>query len=120
MRVLIYGGRDFIPTTEAQKFLDHIFCYELADWDIDEITIISGGARGADAFGKDTANSWGINLEVYSADWETHGKAAGHIRNQQMLDSGIDVAVQFPGGRGTADMRRRLGKAGAKVYEYVE
>lgn len=37
-----------------------------------------------------------------------------------MLDSGIDLAIEFPGGRGTADMRRRLDKAGVKVIEYKE
>ena len=36
------------------------------------------------------------------------------------LDSGIDVAIQFPGGTGTADMRRRLDKAGVKVYAYED
>ncbi len=54
------------------------------------------------------------------ADWANYGKGAGHIRNQQMLDSGIDLAIEFPGGRGTADMRRRLDKAGVKVIEYKE
>ena len=119
MRVLIYGGRDFTPTPEAWRWLDEvIFGYELADWERDEITVISGGARGADSFGEEAAKAWGTQIEVYPADWGTHGKRAGFLRNQQMLDSGVDVAVQFPGGRGTADMRRRLDKAGVKVYEY--
>lgn len=120
MRVLIYGGRDFASSKEALRFLDHIFDYELADWSFDEITVVSGGARGADRMGEEAAHAYGARLEVFPADWDKHGKAAGHIRNQQMLDSGVDVAVQFPGGRGTADMRRRLDKAGVKVYEYVE
>jgi len=82
--------------------------------------VISGHARGADEYGERLAKFWNIPLEIYPADWETHGKAAGFIRNQEMLDSGIDLAVQFPGGNGTADMRRRLDKAGVKVMEYHE
>ena len=120
MRVLIYGGRDFEAGPEAWRWLgEHIFNYQLADWEMDEIVVISGGARGADRFGENAAEHWNIELEIYPADWGTHGKAAGYIRNQQMLDSGVDVAVQFPGGRGTADMRRRLDKAGVKVYEFT-
>ena len=118
MRVLIYGGRDFVPDNDSLTFMEHVIDYELADWELDEIVIISGTAKGADTFGEEFAASWSIRLERFPADWDTHGKAAGHIRNQQMLDSGVDVAVQFPGGRGTADMRRRLDKAGVKVIEY--
>ncbi len=62
----------------------------------------------------------GLEVERYPADWEQYGKAAGHIRNQQMLDSGVDIAVEFPGGRGTADMRARLNKAGVPVIKYEE
>ena len=120
MRVLIYGGRDFQPTTSSYYFLDHVFNYELADWEMEEITLVSGGARGADSYGEDYAASYGYTVDRFPADWNTHSKAAGHIRNQQMLDSGIDLAVEFPGGRGTADMRRRLDKAGVKVIEYKE
>lgn len=116
MRVLIFGGRDFVGDERATRWLDYI----LADWGDGELTVITGMARGADTFGKE----WGIEhhhtIDRYPADWNKHGKAAGHIRNQQMLDSGVELAIQFPGGRGTADMRRRLDKAGVKVFEYSE
>lgn len=58
-----------------------------------------------------------ILIEEYPAEWDKHGKAAGFIRNQDMLDSGVDVVVAFPGGRGTADMVRRARKAGVEVVE---
>ena len=116
MRVLIYGGRDFIPTDLDFSWLNSMF----ASYNRGELTVISGEARGADTAGRIWAIASGHEVERYPADWNTHGKAAGYIRNQQMLDSGVDVAVQFPGGRGTADMRRRLDKAGVKVIEYKE
>jgi hypothetical protein len=60
-------------------------------------------------------------LEIYKADWDTHGRKAGILRNIQMLEEGKpDCAVQFPGGRGTAHMRSILDKAGIPVYEYEE
>lgn len=119
MRVLVYGGRDFKETNEARAFFwDTLLFYDLVgtSWS----TIISGGARGADKFGEMLGAMHGLKVEVYPADWDKYKKAAGHIRNQQMLDSGVDLAVQFPGGKGTADMRRRLDKAGVKVHEFHE
>lgn len=114
MRVLIYGGRDFVGDELSRRFLDN----EVPD--TPDTVIITGMARGADTFGL----WWGVDnhhaIDRFPADWDNHGKAAGHIRNQQMLDSGIDLAIEFPGGRGTADMRRRLDKAGVKVIEYKE
>src|SRR5690606_35581463 len=87
----------------------------------DEVAVLSGRASGADSFGESMAAYFGkrgCTLELFPADWQQHGKAAGHIRNQQILDSGVDIAFQFPGGRGTEDMIRRLDKAGVKVVEY--
>ena len=114
MRVLIYGGRDFTDQVSAFIYLDDIF----ADWGPGEITVVGGKARGADTVGEEWAYFSGHGFEGYPADWSTHGKAAGAIRNQQMLDTGIDYAVQFPGGKGTADMRSRLKKANIQVWEY--
>ena len=45
--------------------------------------------------------------------WEKHGKAAGPIRNQFMLEQEKpDLVIAFDGGRGTADMMRRSRRAG--------
>lgn len=112
MRVLIFGGRDFVGRQRHFDWLDEVVP--------DGPTVISGVAKGADAFGEFWANNYGYPVERFHADWEGQGKKAGVLRNQRMLDSGIDVAIQFPGGAGTADMRRRLDKAGVKVYAYEE
>lgn len=141
MRVLVYGGRDFgnihrlkrgTPEWEVKvkeykaamaylnKLTIEVFPHTEEDQYgnyLPDITVISGCARGADQIGIDFAVVNWTALAEFPADWDKHGKAAGRIRNQEMLDSGVDIAVQFPGGRGTADMRRRLDKAGVKVYE---
>lgn len=114
MRVLVFGGRDFIPTHNAWKWLDTM----IEDLPSIKDTFLSGRAVGADSMGESMSAFWDANLETFPADWKMHGKSAGHIRNQEMLDSGIDIAFQFPGGRGTEDMRRRLDRAGVKVVEY--
>lgn len=141
MRLLIFGGREFANLSawtkgssdwmlQKKKHEDGMrFLNDLSEWWpkfqvsndgnwLPALTVISGGAKGADSLGEDWAASNWCEVEVFKADWDTHGKKAGILRNQDMLDSGIDMAVQFPGGRGTADMRKRLDKAGVKVYEY--
>lgn len=115
IRVLVYGGRDFEWEDSIYEWLDYIF----ADWDFDEITVISGMARGADTLGLEWAERRGMRTLLFPANWKMHGKAAGMIRNKQMLEEGKpDYAVEFPGGRGTAHMRSLLDKAGVEVFEY--
>lgn len=112
MRVLVCGGRDYEDREEFFWHMTHSF----DGWR--NCTIITGAARGADALGIDFAHTYGLKLESYPADWTKHGKAAGPIRNQQMLDDGKpDIVVAFPGGTGTADMVRRARKAGIEVIE---
>jgi len=103
LRILVCGGRDF---SNYDLLCDVLKKYEVS-------TIITGGARGADTL----AFCWGYDhnkkVLTYPANWKKHGKAAGFIRNQQMLDEGHpDLVIAFPGGRGTADMVRRSKEAG--------
>jgi hypothetical protein len=50
----------------------------------------------------------GVPVDKYPADWSV-GKAAGIQRNEAMIYMGKpDFGLVFPGGAGTADMRRRL------------
>ena len=55
-------------------------------------------------------------VSIYPADWDKHGKAAGPIRNKQMIDEGKpDLVIAFPGGRGTAGAVRLAKFAGVTV-----
>jgi len=110
MRVLVCGGRDFSDCSAVFVRLDAVH----AKFGVSKV--ISGCARGADTLGIEWANARGVSCERYPADWEAHGRAAGPIRNQQMLDEGRpDLVVAFPGGRGTADMIRRATQAGVRT-----
>lgn len=110
MRVLVCGGRDYSDREAVFAALD-----ELAP-----LAIIQGHADGADALAREwwykRPNTCAGELACYPADWKKHGKAAGPIRNQQMIDEGKpDLVLAFPGGHGTADMVRRAKRAGVKV-----
>lgn len=110
MRVLVCGGRDY-------RNKAHVFA------ELDAVSptfLIEGGADGADAW----AWQWAkrnltpeCRLSI-QARWDQHGKAAGPMRNQRMIDEGKpDLVIAFPGGRGTADMVKRARAAGIEVRE---
>ena len=80
--------------------------------------VIHGAAAGADSLAGRYARRKHIRESKFPADWVRHGRSAGVIRNQRMLDEGEpDLVVAFPGGRGTADMVRQAKAAGIKVCE---
>lgn len=102
-RVLVCGGRNFADTGRLFNKLDDVL-FRLGSIE----TIIHGNAPGADRLAKSWALDRGVACKPYPADWERNGKAAGPIRNQQMIDEGKpDLCIAFPGGVGTADMVRR-------------
>ncbi|MDR5172979.1 DUF2493 domain-containing protein [Methylobacillus flagellatus] len=110
MRVLVCGGREFSDREMCDRTL-----YQL-HIETPITLLIEGGARGADSFAWSWAQSRNLQTKSFPADWNKHGKAAGPIRNQRMLDEGRpDLVLAFPGGRGTADMIRRAEAAGVKV-----
>lgn len=106
MRVLVCGGRDYADRATMERVL--------MDLSVDAL-LIHGDARGADKLAAEIWDHWVQRTEPHPADWKRHGNAAGPIRNQEMLDSGIDLVVAFPGGSGTADMVRRAKAAGIEV-----
>ena len=112
MRILVCGGRDYTNKEAVFCALDAVHAKRGVT------CIIHGDARGADSLGKEWAISVGVEHIPFPADWNKHGKRAGPIRNQQMLDEGKpDGVVAFPGGVGTADMCRRAEAAGLKVWK---
>ena len=56
--------------------------------------IISGGAKGADTLGEKYAKEINIPTLIFPANWEKHGKAAGFIRNEDIIKN-CDVCVAF-------------------------
>lgn len=112
MKIIVAGGRDFIPSKAAEKFLFNMLTALKPD------IIVSGGCSGADRFGEIMAKRLNIPVKVFNADW-SEGKAAGPRRNGRMALY-ADCIILFPGGRGTSDMRKQAIRHGLKMYEWVE
>jgi len=98
-KVLVCGGRDFSDYRRLCDVLDKLHAQRRF------AALIEGGAKGADTFAHRWALERGIEATEFTADWDRFGRAAGPIRNKQMLEEGKpDLVVAFPGGRGTASM----------------
>lgn len=110
MRVLVCGGRDYRDARHLYRVLDRL--------SPKPSIIIHGDYSGADELAKKWARLRGVGDAPFPANWAKHGRAAGPLRNQQMIDEGVpDLVVAFPGGTGTADMVRRAKVCGIKVVE---
>jgi len=81
-------------------------------------SIISGGcSRGGDRFAEVIARRRGLMITIYHADWNTKGKAAGFIRNQDIADNCdilIAVVAEDRTG-GTEDTIVKAEKLGRKI-----
>ena len=112
MKVLVCGGRDFHHYWLVDQILTMVEERNTIT------TIIHGDARGADALADKWGREYKKEILPFPADWEKHGKAAGPIRNSEMLlQARPDIVVAFPGGSGTADMIKKSIKAGVEVYQ---
>lgn len=110
--LLVCGGRHFADVDRAVRVLSAYHAKTPI------ARLVHGGGRGADTI----AGAWAavntIQVEIYQADWRTHGRAAGPIRNRRMLAEGRpDAVLAFPGTTGTADMKRAARLAGIPVIE---
>lgn len=116
MKILICGSRSANDGYGVFLYLDNWLA--ASQYNPNHLTIIAGGAPGVDSFAEAWAVTRGIRTEIYPANWTKYGRAAGPIRNQEMLDRGSpDGAIVFDGGTGTADMRRRLQRNGITILD---
>lgn len=110
--LLVYGGRGYKNQTKLYAVLDEV-------WQRAGCThVLQGGATGADALAANWAMESNVPCDTERAQWSHYGPSAGPKRNQRMLDEyNVIQAVEFPGGSGTADMRKRLRAAGINIYD---
>jgi hypothetical protein len=132
VRVLVCGSRSYSDANTLHGVLRGLL-HEMLMWDTWKV--VHGGAVGADML----AGAWaGDQAEAHPAKWDHCGPScppfhrrqrrgggdycptAGHRRNQEMLDSGVDLVIAFVDkpleeSRGTRDMVERAKGAGVKT-----
>ena len=114
MKLAIVGSRNFNNYELLCSFIEDKFNLN----DID--TIVSGGAKGADALAERFAKDHNLVLSVKKADWSRYGKAAGPMRNR-LIVSEADAVVAFPsptskGTLNSMDLARKMCKRLEVLY----
>ena len=121
LTLCVTGGRNYNDRVIVFDTLDQLtFEYFGNNCQSDQVTLIVGGAKGADSLAELWARTNGYNVRLFTADWNKYGKMAGILRNLDMIDAGFDFLVSFPGGRGTAHMTDTSVKENFTVYKVNE
>ena len=90
MRAAIVGSRTFNNYEVLKDFIDST----CLDNDIEIDTIVSGGAKGADALGERYADEYALEKLIFRAEWDKYGKSAGFRRNVDIIDN-CDICFAF-------------------------
>jgi len=106
--VIVTGSRDYEDSKKVYGTLDTILR-------VHENILVKVGdcPTGVDLYTTNWHNeTFGFDPIIYHADWDTHGKAAGPIRNHTMVDSGADLCIALPlaSSRGTKDCAKYASK----------
>ena len=112
-KVLICGDRNYSNIGLIRSWIA-----KLQDWGYN--TIIEGEARGADSIARNEAEKAGMIVLKFPADWDKYHKAAGAIRNTQMLKEGkpnlvVAFHTDIKNSKGTKNMIEQAKKAGIEV-----
>lgn len=111
MKVIIAGSR------EGFEYADVVIALEEAGFEVTEV--VSGTARGVDRFGEMFALKHNIPITRFPADWDTHGKRAGYLRNAQMAEYAEALVALWDGqSKGTKHMIDLAEKNNLEVFVY--
>jgi hypothetical protein len=85
-----------------------------------EVTLLEGGAEGADRIARNYALSQGWEVITFLPKYELHGKSATHVRNQKMVDMLPDLVLAYSRNRssGTYSTIEKAFKARLLVRPY--
>ena len=123
-KVVVAGSRGFNSYAYMEEALDQQIMEAMEELDIiDDIEIVSGGAKGADKLGERYAKERGYSLKIFPAEWNKYGKSAGYKRNAQMAEYADMVIVFWDGeSKGTKHMMDIADKKGMylAINEYDE
>lgn len=134
MRILVTGSR---------QWNDHgVIFSELMNAAKQEkdVTLVHGGARGADTIAARWAEHLGWTVEEHPANWDSCGPdcnrshmrqryngewycpRSGFVRNSEMVNLGADICLAFYKGasKGTDMCAKLADKAGIPVHKIVE
>ncbi len=115
MRILVTGSRGLDNISQVEGVLSQYIAVK--------DTVIHGACpSGVDAIADDYARRYFNDVLVAPADWKTHGRAAGPIRNKEMItrfEPDVVVAVWDGVSRGTRNMIDLALKAKIETHVHI-
>ncbi len=113
MRIVVGGCRNFSDYELIERHLDRL----LAPYDHSGIVFLSGHCAGVDLLAERYAKEHALAVELYPANWKRYGRAAGPIRNEEMVIQ-ADCVVAFWDGasRGTKSLISYAQKQGKELH----
>lgn len=134
MRILITGSRDWFDIDTIAFALQNV----TEGVDVTDVTVVHGGARGADHAADVSAKRLGFAVEEHPAQWDSCGSGcgpthwryrlnkpycprAGYIRNAHMVSLGADVCLAFilNESKGATMCAKLADDAGIRVHRFV-
>jgi hypothetical protein len=107
MRVLICGDREWCNRSVIMKVIQ----------ELKPKIIIEGGCRGVDTLARECANILHIEVHEYRAEWQRFGRAAGPIRNKEMIEEGRpSLVVAFHNNLDKSSGTKNMVKQAKKYY----
>jgi hypothetical protein len=112
MKTIIAGSRSITNYNLVEEIIRR------CPWPITKI--LEGGAKGVDKCAYGYAMAYEVKHEKYPANWETHGKSAGPIRNAAMAkDADALIAIWDGESPGTRNMIAQAISHRLKIYVEV-
>lgn len=122
IRAIVAGSRNFVNYNQLEKECDKILSSEIKKAPVSDVTIISGGASGADKLGEKYGKKRHLSIVRFEANWDRFQNAAGPIRNEKMAKYAAEVdrkmLIAFWDGqsKGTGSMIDLAKKHGIEVH----
>ena len=69
--------------------------WDVFNYQLPTVTIVSGGARGADILCEKIAKEKNWVIEQHIPDWKKFSRSAGFVRNDYMISLGADACFAF-------------------------
>lgn len=111
-KIAVIGSRRFSRPDLVENFIAGLS---------NDDTIISGGAPGVDTMATEAARRQNLRSIVFSADWDTHGRSAGPMRNLQIVEAADEVVAFWNGtSRGTLNTAIQALAAGKSATVIAE
>lgn len=112
MKLMVCGSRTITDSVWIKAQIEKLI--EENNFNISDISLIFGGAKGVDSVAGKWAEEKNLQVELFKPDWARYGRGAGIVRNKLMVEACDFCLILWDGvSKGTKsdiDLCIKLGK----------